>query len=103
MPIDGLPPQLWGRDLRHALLALLLSHPQTWTPASLLAALEAGGLVVVGDQPGKVVADALGHEVVRGRAVRVGRGLYRAGPVAERTSRRLRARWRARRLPNLEP
>jgi hypothetical protein len=102
MPPNGFPPELWGRDLRHALLALLLSHRQTWTPASLLAALEARGLTVVGGQPGKVVADALGHEVRLGRAVRVGRGLYRAGAVAERTSRRIRARWRAA-VPNVGP
>jgi methylmalonyl-CoA mutase N-terminal domain/subunit len=53
------------------------------------------GLIVVASRPSKVIADALGHEVSRGRLRRVDRGLYGLGQVPGRTMTRIRARLRA--------
>jgi hypothetical protein len=86
---------LWGRDLRHAILALAASNSwRVWSIPELDAALQRCGLTVVGAQSSKVLADALGHEVYRGRMVRIARGHYRFGRMAPRTRRRVIRRLR---------
>lgn len=85
-----LPRVLWGRDLRHAVLGLAAwDGRRVWSIPELQAALQRRGLAIAGDRPGKVLADALGHEVYRGRIVRVARGRYRFGRMAARTRRRV--------------
>ncbi len=95
--------ELYGRVLRHAILALLLSTRRPMSIESILRALESGGDYVGGAYPRKVLADALGHEVTRGRVLRVRRGWYRSGRVPKTTTWRA-GRWRERaRLGELHP
>lgn len=87
-----LPRALWGRDLRTAALALMLAHPGSWTVQQLRRSLITEGF----DDPGNhVLADALGHEVVKGRLVRVRRGTYGLGRIPPRTVSRIRSRLRS--------
>ncbi|HET9076266.1 MAG TPA: methylmalonyl-CoA mutase family protein [Acidimicrobiales bacterium] len=87
-----LPQYLWGRDLRCAIVALMLGSGRTWTVGDVVAALRHRGLV---PPAAKVVADAMGHEAGRGRIIRVERGMYRAGYVPRRTRTRIRGRLRS--------
>ncbi len=87
-----LPRELWGRDLRTAALALMLDRPGHWTVRRLRRArIELG----FDDPGGKVLADALGHEVLKGRVIRVGWGTYGLRSVPARTRRRIQARLRS--------
>jgi len=99
-----LEAELWGRDLRYAALAILILYPGPNSVQEILDVLEATGFTILGVRPAKVLADALGHEVRRGRAIRVGRGVYARGHIAGTTRRRILARYRNRNLapPNLE-
>ena len=81
----------WGRDLRYVLTWTLLEAGTTLSVRELLRRVEAAGFVVSG-RPSKTVADALRWEIARGRVVRVGRGLYRAGVVPRQTKSRIRRR-----------
>ncbi len=87
-----LPRDLWGRDLRTALLALMLRQPGAWTVQQLRRSLVTEGFDDLGN---KVLADALRYEVLKGRLVRVRRGTYGLGRIPERTARRIRARLRS--------
>jgi hypothetical protein len=79
---------LRGLDLRYALVAVLLESRRERSVRELVVALERDGFALAG-RPSKAVADALRWEVRRGRAVRVGRGRYRAGYVAKSTRSRM--------------
>ena len=83
---------LTGRPLRHAALLVLWHAAHPLTVGEVLSAIEAYGLEVGGANPGKSLADALGHECLRGRASRVGRGVYAIGYLPTTTRRRIRAR-----------
>ena len=86
--------RLRGRALRDAALAVLMArHPYVVSVAELLIALDDRGCEVIGHAPPKILADALRHEVKRGRAERVGRGLYVLGTVSRTTGWRIRRRW----------
>jgi methylmalonyl-CoA mutase N-terminal domain/subunit len=58
------------------------------------ARLSSRGFAVVGRRPGQTLADALGHEVARGRARRVARGDYVSGRIARSTRYRVLAWFR---------
>src|SRR5580704_13162553 len=88
---DPLGPWLWGRDLRYAALAVICLTHGPVSIAELAARLSDLGFDPVDH---KVLADALGHEVRRGRLVRVARGVYREGQIASRTRERILSRWR---------
>lgn len=96
MAEQPLPRELWGRDLRTAVLALMLRYPGAWTVSQLRRGLVSEGFL---DPGGKVLADALGHEVVKGRVVRIRHGCYGLGSIPGRTRRRIQARLRATRDP----
>ncbi len=85
--------ELYGRDLRYAVVAMLLGAQGPLDIDDILQRIDAAGDVVMGDYPRKVVADALGHEVVRGRLVRVRRGTYGLGHIPRTTAWRI-GRWR---------
>ena len=85
--------ELYGRDLRYAIVAMLLGAPGPLDIDEILRRIDAAGDVVAADYPRKVVADALGHEVLRGRLVRVGRGTYGLGKIPRTTAWRI-GRWR---------
>lgn len=92
-PID--PNELLrGRDLRHAALHLLRRAGRPLTVPELLAALSRR-FVVAGAAPNKTLADALAHEVARGRARRVGRGRYTVGRLPATTAWRIAQRMQA--------
>jgi hypothetical protein len=90
-PLDLSRP-LWGRDLRHAALAIVSRSGQA-SVKEVLAALRARGFSVWGRQANKVLADAMGHEVKRGRLRRTGWGRYAVGRLAKTTRWRVRRRW----------
>lgn len=83
--------RLTGLSLRYALIIHLVDARRVLTTRELVAAIEATGFEVRG-RPSKSVSDALRWEVRRGRAVRVGRGSYKAGTVARQTVWRMRQR-----------
>jgi hypothetical protein len=86
--------ELRGTDLRYCLMTLLQDHG----PASigeLRRRLERDGLRVRGAAPNKTIADALRHELGKGRVQRIGRGRYASGARPARTVRRHRARHRS--------
>ena len=91
LPLDRTDP-LWGRDLRHAVLAVLARAP-AMTIADLLAVFERAGFTVAGADPHKVLSDALRYEARRGRVRRITRGRYAIGSVAKTTAWRMRMRW----------
>jgi hypothetical protein len=86
--------RLRGRDLREAALAVLMAHRgSAISVAEILMAFDDRGCEVIGPTPPKTLADALGHEVKKGRAVRTGRGVYALGVVPRTTGWRIRRRW----------
>lgn len=84
-------PVLRGLRLRSMLVLLLLERDRPMTVSELVKAVEGNGFALAG-RPGKAVADALRWEVGRGRAGRLGPGIYQAGYVAKVTRHRMRAR-----------
>lgn len=96
MAEQPLPRDLWGRDLRTAALALMLLDPGAWTVKQLRRGLVREGF---DDPGGKVLADALGHEVAKGRLIRIRHGCYGLGSIPGRTRRRIQARLRATTYP----
>ena len=87
--VAGLRP-IRGLRLRELLVLILLRHPGPMTVAALIAAVHEQGFYIKGRE-GKVVSDQLRYELARGRACRVGRGVYAAGTVTRQ------ARWRMQR------
>lgn len=85
------PQGLRGRPLRRAALAVLLRAGGAVSITGVLEAIEAGGGRVGAAYPRKAVADALAYEHDRGWAVRVGRGVYRAGTISRSSQRRVLA------------
>lgn len=72
---------LWGRRLRSVCLAILRRAGRLTLP-EIHALLHRHGHVIESDTSVKVLADALGYEVERGRARRVSRGVYEVdGPL----------------------
>lgn len=68
---------LWGRRLRSVALTLLRRSGRL-TLIQLHALLHRHGYVINADSHVKILADAMGYEVDRGRARRVERGVYEA-------------------------
>ena len=68
-----------GRRLRSVALAVLARHGRKMTLVEVHRELHLNGYAIASRQPVKRLADALGYEVVKGRAVRVERGVYRLG------------------------
>jgi hypothetical protein len=79
-----------GLRLRELLVLTLLRDGAPMTVSALVAAVHERGFRIEG-RPGKVVSDQLRYELARGRAHRVGRGVYVAGTVTRQ------ARWRMQR------
>ena len=73
-------PTLRGLELRSMVVVVLLESGRPMTLASLASRIGRAGFEL-GETPTKAIADALRWEVRRGRAVRVGRGVYAAGTV----------------------
>lgn len=103
-PVVPPPPRdavvLRGRALRSAALAILLREDRTMALAEIHRAIHLDGCRVGGANPVKRLADALGYEHRKGRAVRVERGYYRAGRIASSTARRYRAAYPPARRPS---
>lgn len=99
VPIERrpIPPGqlLRGRDLRHAALHILVRAGRPLTVPEILRALGDRGFVVAGRAPNKVLADALGHEVSRGRIRRTGRGRYAVGHLSRTIAWRIAQRMQA--------
>ncbi len=76
------------------MLAVLDSQGPS-TIGQILDALERGGfaVAVTVQPPNKVVSDELRHELARGRARRVERGVYATDYLPDTTARRIRKRW----------
>ena len=93
---------LWGPSLRQAALAVLDDRRKVMSIGQILDALEDRGVVVgsLADLPHKALADALGQEVRRGRAKRVGHGRYAIGRLAPTTRWRVERRWGLRSWPS---
>jgi hypothetical protein len=85
---------LWGRTLRHAALAVLLAAGRPLSPGEVLGRLEAMGFTVAGPRAGKRLANALAHEVARGRLRRPARGRYATAAIPKVTASRVRRRLR---------
>ena len=83
--------ELAGTRLRYAALATLVTAGRPLSISELLASFDRRGLRVIAVSPCKALADALGHEVDLGRAVRVRRSVYAAGRIAPSTRRRMMA------------
>lgn len=77
------------RKLRYNLTLHLHAVRTPATIGDLIEAMRAEGVEVLG-RPSKAISDALRTEVSRGRVVRAGRGVYRAGSMPESTGRFLR-------------
>jgi hypothetical protein len=75
-PVSNNAAPLWGIHLRKACLAILERHG-TQSLADLHSLLHVYGYRIGGTRPVQDLADAMGHEVECGRAVRVRRGHYR--------------------------
>jgi hypothetical protein len=80
---------LSGRLLRYAAAVALFEGERTMTLAELVAAIQAQGIVVLGD-PRKSVSDSLRWEMHKRRAMRVSRGRYRSLGLARSTHRWMR-------------
>lgn len=93
---------LYGHGIRQAALAVLILA-RGWPPLSIgiiLDRMAERQCVICADRPERVLSDALGHEVRKGRAVRVSRGWYRAGQLSRTTERRYLHRWGLRCWPS---
>ena len=66
---------LWGRPLRSAALGILARHGKT-SLRELHALLHHYGYGIASRHPVRALADALGYEVDKHRAIRVERGVY---------------------------
>jgi hypothetical protein len=86
--------ELGGRSLRSCCRAILRTHGRLQL-RSLHALLHHYGYAVYSATPAKALADAMGHEVARGRVRRVARGIYEIDPDAPLS------RWRADQEPDL--
>lgn len=94
--------KLKGLYLRYALIVCLVEAGRVLTTRELVASLHAAGFEIAG-RDSKAVSDALRWEVRRGRAVRAGRGTYRAGVVSRQTVWRMTQRVRALRAQVVAP
>jgi len=84
------PDPLWGRRLRSAALAVLLhNRGRPMSLPEIHTALHLRGFVVVSHYPVKALADAMGYEARRGRAIRPRRGYYQLGVLSPGQRRRL--------------
>ena len=86
--------ELWGRGLRACCRAILRQHGRL-SLRSLHALLHHYGYEIYSRTPTKALADAMGHEVARGRVRRIARGVYEIDPDAPRS------RWREDDEPDL--
>lgn len=84
--------ELMGLELRAFLTLQMLDLGGPVRVRDLVAAVDSHGFTVAG-RASKVISDSLRWEIVRGRVVRLGRGVYRAvGRVPRTTLRRMRQR-----------
>lgn len=88
------PHDLWGRNLRYALLTLLEQAGRPCSISELIEQLEALGLVLRGTNQPKTIGDALRWEVTKGRVRRTARGTYESGFRPPSTARKHRERLR---------
>ena len=76
--------RIYGRPLRYLACIALRKARAPLSVAEIVRAIQADGWDL-GDQPNKLVADALRWEVRKGRVVKVCRGLYRYGRMPRST------------------
>ncbi len=74
-PLPARHRYIWGRQLRSCCLAILRRHGRLPLP-ELHSLLHLYGYGVASNTPVKALADAMGHEVDKGHARRVERGVY---------------------------
>lgn len=86
IPNDQYP--LRGRALRFVLVEELRQHP-TMTVAEMVEYLAGHGFNLAG-RASKLISDALRWEVLRGRVIRLRRGVYAYGKAPRTTARRIR-------------
>src|SRR5256714_5497045 len=84
---------LQGRARRGADIATLILACAPLTVGEIIAGIEGRGRRIVARYPRQAVADALGYEHERGRAVRVRRGSYRACRLPKTTRWRIVSRY----------
>jgi hypothetical protein len=87
--VDEVP--VTGLNLRYVLSWQLVEAGSMVSLSELVRRVTAEGFAIAG-RASKTVSDALRWEVGRGRAVRIGRGLYRAGVMPRQTKSRIRHR-----------
>jgi len=80
-----------GINLRFVVVAVLIESGRTMTMRELVAAVEGRGFLLPAKRS-KAVSDAIRWEVRKGRAVRIGWGLYRVGTIPRSTSWWIRKR-----------
>jgi hypothetical protein len=93
-PVDPVPDcyrgGVWGTRLRHAALAVLIyARGEPLAVPEIMRRIRKQHVVRVGVTT-KDLADALRHEVRRGRAIRAFHGHYVVGTITPRTHRRIR-------------
>ena len=94
--LDHAGAELFGRPLRHAVLAVLLgARGRSLSVTEILAALGRGGRSVDAAYPAKALADALAYEVRLGRVVRTERGRYALRRLSRGTEYRVLSRFGA--------
>lgn len=76
--------RIYGLPLRYLACISLRQTRRPMSVGELVAAIQTGGWDL-GDQPNKLIADALRWEVRKGRVVKVGRGSYRYGRMPRST------------------
>lgn len=91
---------LRGASVREAAVAVLINARRPLTILEIIQRLDRRGCVLPGPKPRQVLADGLGHEVKKGRVVRVRRGVYEIGRVPRTTAWRLGRRWGLRSWPS---
>jgi hypothetical protein len=86
---DAVP--LLGRQLRYAALGVLIRAERPLSLPEIHRALHLTGYAVVGRNPVKRLADAMGYEHDHGRARRLARGVYAVGELTPARRRRAAA------------
>ena len=100
-PIPPVAPgarPLVGKDLRSAVLAVLIGSGQSMKLAEIHRELHLNGYAIASRQPVQRLANALAYEIVKGRATRVERGTHALGVLNPGQRRRI-ARIDMRRAP----
>jgi hypothetical protein len=88
-PVARTALPLSGNHLRSAILAILARNARPTNLVELHRELHLHGYAIASRRPVKQLANSLGYEVIKGRAVRVERGVYRLGRLNPGESRRI--------------